>query len=117
MEADGLSFNFHTFSYKQRILSELAEVLMSGDKTTCTIEPLPDVVQCTTVEINKQSEPVSLENNQELVTPSQHRTVRKKITRRTAAKTLNQFMKYNLSLLEEESRYGLTLTMPLLKLD
>ena len=103
-----------TSSYKQKILSELAEVLMSGHSSMTKEQALPDIVQCT--QLSRHKEYASRESTLQQWT-HRSKVVVKKMTKQAAAKTLREFMKYDLSLLDKESRYGLSQAHFLLKLD
>ena len=87
----------HNFRYKQKVLSELAEVLLRKcDSSTRDIE-LPDIVQSTV--------------HQQRITTGKTRDINKPRANIAAARTsdsankvLKEFMRYDLSLLEVESR-------------
>lgn len=66
----------------------------------CVLDPLPDLVQCARPDSHQQRD---WDQSKELKTHAKKTTI-KKITKRSAAKTLKEFMKYNLSALAEESR-------------
>ena len=101
-----LSIQSFTFSYKQRIHSELAEVLMSGHSGSITKEqPLPDLVRCTSQLSYHTASYESTLQQRWTHSSRSSKVVPKKMTKQTAAKTLREFMKYNLSLLDKESRY------------
>lgn len=95
-------------SYHQRVVSELAKVLMSERMPQAAAdeaapEPLPDLVQCST-KIDDSPQKIFCREGVEEPWPQGNEATTKRVSKKTATKVLKEFMKCNLSLLEDESR-------------